>query len=341
MRNTITVGAISSHPGPSGPTSITTGPDGALWFAGGCIGRMTTTGLVTNVYRMTTAENRITMGPDRALWFTTNSTAASGNPLVSTGATIDRISVPATPSPRTLNHLAITTYHLSTGSPGNLTIGPDGALWFPITAPPAIGRITTAGVITEFPVPSCSSPTTLTTGPDGALWYTTFDFPTPGGPGQASVSRMTTLGVVTVTYSAPFPSGATDIETGPDGALWFTSNTGFCTPASGGCELYAYRSIVRMTTTGVFTDYPVPEPEAYGTGPQDITTGPDGGLWFTSFGLQSAIGRITTSGVITNCTSSALGAPYGITMGPDGARRSTNSRAHTIGRRPDPTAFAC
>ncbi len=302
---------------------------------------MTTTGLVTNVYRMTTAENRITMGPDRALWFTTNSTAASGNPLVSTGATIDRISVPATPGARTLNHLAITTYHLSTGSPGNLTIGPDGALWFPITAPPAIGRITTAGVITEFPVPNGSSPTTLTTGPDGALWYTTFDFPTPGGPGQASVSRMTTLGVVTATYSAPFPSGATDIETGPDGALWFTSNTGFCTPASGGCELYAYRSIVRMTTTGVFTDYPVPEPEAYGTGPQDITTGPDGGLWFTSFGLQSAIGRITTSGVITNCTSSALGAPYGITTGPDGAIWFTNSRAHTIGRIPDPTAFAC
>jgi hypothetical protein len=36
-----------------------------------------------------------------------------------------------------------------------------------------IGRITTAGVITEFPIRTAASyPSGITTGPDGALWFT-------------------------------------------------------------------------------------------------------------------------------------------------------------------------
>jgi virginiamycin B lyase len=345
IRHSGVCGRANRPPRRGGPISITSGPDGDLWFAGSCIGRMTTTGQVTNVYRTTHFVNSITPGPDGALWFTTDPSYSSGD--VSTGAAIGRITVPGAPRPGTHRPVpsSITIYHLSTGSPGNITVGPDGALWFTMGLPPAIGRISTSGAITEYPVKNGLTPTpgTITAGPDGALWYTTIEFPTTTGPAQASVSRMTTSGVVTATYTTSFPAGADDIVTGPDGALWFTSNTGYCPiKVANGCYLVTYPSIVRMTTGGSFTEYGVPEPLGTGpTGPQDITTGPDGALWFTSYGPQGAVGRITTSGVMTNCTSSALKTPAGITAGPDGAIWFTNYLAHTIGRVPDPAAFAC
>ena len=53
--------------------------------------------------------------------------------------------------------------------------------------------------------------------------------------------------------------------------------------------------------------------------PFDITSGPDGALWFTEANIDR-IGRITTAGVISEfSTGITVGAsPYGITSGPDG-----------------------
>jgi hypothetical protein len=60
----------------------------------------------------------------------------------------------------------------ASSGPTGITTGPDGALWFTERAG-KIGRITTAGVITEFPVPTASSsPNGITAGPDGGLWFT-------------------------------------------------------------------------------------------------------------------------------------------------------------------------
>ncbi len=62
--------------------------------------------------------------------------------------------------------------------PGAIAAGPDGALWFTLPGPRVdkIGRITTAGVITEFTIPTIppygSLPTAIAAGPDGALWFT-------------------------------------------------------------------------------------------------------------------------------------------------------------------------
>ena len=54
-----------------------------------------------------------------------------------------------------------------------ITAGPDGALWFTEYSANRIGRITTAGVITEYTVPTASSkPYGIAVGPDGALWFT-------------------------------------------------------------------------------------------------------------------------------------------------------------------------
>jgi streptogramin lyase len=62
---------------------------------------------------------------------------------------------------------------LTAGSqPYGITAGPDGALWFTQFAANKIGRITTAGVVREFPLPTLNShPTGITSGSDGALWF--------------------------------------------------------------------------------------------------------------------------------------------------------------------------
>jgi streptogramin lyase len=71
----------------------------------------------------------------------------------------------------------ITEFGGVTGSPSRITAGPDGNLWFtePFRFDNRIGRITTAGVITEFQLTSPASPQGIVAGPDGNLWFTEFD----------------------------------------------------------------------------------------------------------------------------------------------------------------------
>ena len=111
----------------------------------------------------------------------------------------------------------ITEFPLPSGSdPNRITAGPDGALWFTEYQNNKIGRITTAGVVTEFPVPtSASSPQGIAAGTDGALWFTE--------SGTGKIGRITTAGVITE-FPIPKPGGGGPygITSGPDGALWFT-----------------------------------------------------------------------------------------------------------------------
>ena len=52
-------------------------------------------------------------------------------------------------------------------------MGPDGALWFVEKFGNNIGRITTNGTITEYPIPTArSAPWAIGPGPDGGLWFT-------------------------------------------------------------------------------------------------------------------------------------------------------------------------
>jgi virginiamycin B lyase len=54
-----------------------------------------------------------------------------------------------------------------------ITAGPGGALWFTEFAGNKIGRITTAGTVTEFTLPTPNgSPQGITAGPGGTLWFT-------------------------------------------------------------------------------------------------------------------------------------------------------------------------
>lgn len=206
-----TSGAITEYPLPGvldQPEGITVGPDGALWFTAagiGKIGRITTAGVFTPTDGFPSTGlagsgiSDITAGPDGALWFT----ESTGNQIgrITTGGVITHFTVPTlasdpsgiTPGPggglwfaqSAVGQIAqITTggvineYPGAGGAPSAIAVGSDGALWFTesdLTAN-AIGRITTAGVVTNhFPVPTAASePSDLTAGPDGALWFTEF-----------------------------------------------------------------------------------------------------------------------------------------------------------------------
>ena len=95
-----------------------------------------------------------------------------------------------------------------------MTAGPDGNLWFTETNG-NIGRITPAGVITEFQT-DVAPLSDITTGPDGNLWFI----------GTSTVGRITPTGAITSYQAQTVGGGPEYIITGPDGNLWFTETGG-------------------------------------------------------------------------------------------------------------------
>jgi virginiamycin B lyase len=306
--------AIDEFPLPpgTGPGGITAGPDGALWFVEegtSMIGRITTTGAVTNHFPVPTGPastvsplDQIITGPDGALWFTEprdneigRMTTAGGTPaefafpipdgrpegitvgpdgaLWFTAANAGKIGRIPTNPPAAPPHGI--TYYPPTGTAGSgitdITAGPDGALWFTESTGNRIGRITTGGVITHYDVPTpASEPSGITPGPGGGLWFTE--------SAANQLGQITTAGAITEYPGAGIAPSA--IAVGRDGALWFTESD----PAA--------NAIGRSTSGGLITNhFPVPTP---GSEPSDITPGPDAALWFTEF-LGDRIGRIETA----------------------------------------------
>src|SRR5262249_13712581 len=126
----------------SGPTTITVGLDGNLWFTEfntDSVARLTlATGAVSEfaVPGAGSGPAGITNGRDGALWFTE---AGSGE--------IGRITTSGFVTNEFLLKMALS-------DPEEITPGPDGALWFTELAADRIGRLSTAGAfsITEFPL---------------------------------------------------------------------------------------------------------------------------------------------------------------------------------------------
>lgn len=245
-------------------------------------------------------------------------------------------------------------------SPQGITTGPDGNLWFTEQAADKIGRMTTSGTVTEFPIAVSISGSLfgITAGPDGNLWF----------PDLLSkkIGKVTPDGTVTeypVTLPHPFSSGG--ITAGPDGALWFTANSGFFNPrgigrvdTSGNSVVYdvwgstccyfaddgpfgiaagadgalwftAGRDVGRIETIGFAM--PMANPGSGFAGAM-IAAGPDGNLWFTD-GTGNQIVRLTTAGGATGFPVPTAGSvPAGITAGPDGNIWFTESAGNKIGR---------
>lgn len=240
------------------PLDITAAPDGNLWFterSGGHVARITPGGVITE-YGSFFEPDGITVGPDGRIWLTDG---------ISSGGSIARINLDGT---------GLANFLLPAGSDAStIAAGPDGALWFTEQLANRIGRITTAGVITdEKPIPPFTSgvngpqPRGIVLGPDGRLWFT--ELGTPDQVGRVDTAFNFTM---FTPPGRPVPSGLTS---GPDGALWVDDYAG---------------TVWRTTTSGTFLPVVIP---LGGNGPQGIAVGPDGNLWVTMFN-QDQVLRIT------------------------------------------------
>ncbi len=97
----------------------------------------------------------------------------------------------------------------------SIASGADGALWFTESLTGQIGRITTAGVITEYPIPSGARPQYIAPAADGALWFTETGL---------GVGRITTAGVITEYPTPTQPNGTLGIIGLRDGSIYFSEN---------------------------------------------------------------------------------------------------------------------
>jgi virginiamycin B lyase len=280
------------------PTAMTVGPDANIWFAGvASIGSIAATGtsptshtyaLPTNSNTLTNV-NGLTTGPDGNLWY-------AGNAMTLPQMLVGSFS----PS----SH-AGTNYAATFGAfPFGIVPGPDGNLWFAQLREPtgqnAIGKVTTGGTFTDFPLtstPYFQTVSNIVSGPDGNLWFTENC--------EGNLGSITTAGTITE-YPAAGASGTVGITVGPDGLLWYTN----------GFNDYGW-----MTTGGTAA---FGQAGLTGGSPRSITTGPDGAIWFVEAGADGMgnyyIGRVNPSDDSQTEISLGKTAPTGpIIAGPDGA----------------------
>ncbi|MFI5460432.1 MAG: hypothetical protein ACHRXM_33870 [Isosphaerales bacterium] len=283
--------------GGSGPTGITAGPDGNLWFTmgSGYIGMIN-----PGTHAMTEFPDSgpapaddvdITAGADGDLWFTDQ----GNNEIGVINPTTDAITKFAIPT--------------ANSRPFGVTAGPDGNVWFTELGANKIGQINpTTHAISEFPVPTAGvEPWFITTGPNGNLWFTELSAPKNIGeinPTTHAISE----------FPMPAGHGGIGIAAGPDGNLWIGDGDG---------EIGEVNS-----TTGAVTEFTIPANHpSWG-----ITAGPDGNLWFTE-NVTAGIGEInpTTDAITEYAVPYANSSPAFITSGPDGNLWFTDPGTNSIG----------
>lgn len=294
----------------SAPWGITSGPDGNLWFAdrgAQKIGRITTSGQITEYSVTVCCPIDITTGPDGDLWSTV--TYDNGD------ATQSYIGQTA-PQGKTTLHPIFSDYT----HPWGITKGSDGNLWFTVYENEIeedwndyFGMMTPQGKVTLYPAGTFAHPYYVTIGPDGNLWFT------EGGASFQGIVQFNLLTKAMTYYEIYSRIEPIDITTGSDGNLWFTNFAGY---------------IERLNpTSGKFTRYTVPTPNSE---PWGITSGPDGDIWFTEYGAGK-IGRFnpnaTAASSITEYSiPTPSSEPMMITTGPDGNLWFTESGTGKIGK---------
>ena len=281
-------------PGPAGPLAeggVTVGPDGGTWYLSSTTVRgpegtahtfstileATAAGAVERARYPSGGYAPVAMatGADGALWIAD----------IGEGGSIDRYEPGGT-----------IVHYPTLGLPIGIVAGPDGALWFTQAAPcigyggPCVGRISTTGEISDYPLPIASEAYGITVGADGALWLAEWQ--------SGTIGRLSTSGQL-AQFPVPRPTAPArgfesvtprNLTAGPDGAIWFTD------PGD--------NSIGRVSSTGQVSEYPIPPlarserllatvPQA---GPDGIAAGPGGVLWANE-GTATAIARIDPSAV--------------------------------------------
>jgi streptogramin lyase len=263
-------------PAGSSPQGITAGPDGNLWFTDvgntGAIGKVTTTGVITEYSAGLTPNSNpwnIVTGPDGNLWFTEHAATQVG-----------RIT-PATTS--------ITEYSGLLGATDGIASGPDGNLWLTEDANPGrLGRITTAGVMSEYTagLTANAGPQDITSGGDGRLYFTE-------SQGSGAVGAITVSGTI-----SEYSSGLTALSTpyglaaGSDGGIWFTERAN---PGRIG-KLTIPPAAATGTASNITANSATP---AGSVTPNSLTT-----TYYFQYGTSTSYGSQTPSGSLAASSSS-------------------------------------
>ncbi|KAA1397930.1 virginiamycin B lyase family protein [Aeromicrobium ginsengisoli] len=255
---------------------LSVGSDGNLWLRTGAstsvptaaISRMTPDGRITSSPGSSypTLGSDEVVGPDGRLWY------------LAGGFGIGYVE----PDGHSAVYLVSGAKTMST--PGSLTVGRDGNVWFTEVDRDRVVRMTPSGVSTRFAagISPGAHPSDITTGSDGNLWFTE--------GGLKRIGRITPSGEVT-----EFGAGITGEPSriiGSGGSLWFTEID----------ENGTQFRLARVTTAGVVTELPI-EANARIT---DLSADADGNVWVigntpNAGGTATAgwIDRITPDGTIT------------------------------------------
>jgi virginiamycin B lyase len=182
---------------------IAAGPDGKIWLGDqtGQVVRINPTDMLeeaTSDIPLTGFNVRnLAPGPDGNVWVT------------DFGGQIGRVTPAGVATP----------FDVPANSAWDIVTGPDGNVWYPAPdGAPLAGRLTTAGVATEFPLTPVGDPHGITVGPDGALWIAL-------AVGN-SIGRITTGGQFSEIKGLTAAARPEYIAAGPDNTLWFTEQDG-------------------------------------------------------------------------------------------------------------------
>jgi virginiamycin B lyase len=212
----------------------------------------------------------IAVGPTGEVWFTDGFTAAPAIGRLAADGTMTRFPLPTVDS----NPMG----PAGGSAPSDITLGPDGNMWFLEAGADQIGRITADGVITEFPLPGRESmhvlPAGIAAGPDGAVWFTESL--------GSKVSRIDSVSGAIKEFSVTRGSnkvGPGTLTLGSDGALWFD---------------VGLEGIGRMNTSGSAKTFPTVTGASWFW---SVTSGPDGFVWFLDD--QARVMRISPEGAVS------------------------------------------
>ncbi len=262
-----------------GISDIAKGPDGNVWFTNFGIGRISPSGVSSQItLGLSSNADVLTTGADGNVWFLEQHKVGK-----------------ITPAGRVTEYDVRSTYPYFFLTPSyGITLGPDGNVWFTEYWNRRIGRVTPRGVVTEFAIPGngYNNPTGIVAGRDGNLWF---------GQNNGLIGRLNPL-TGKFLSSVSVPGNPFKLTIGADGNIWFDQSIGrityagavrmFPDPSGYGFGLASARdgniwivdwandSFDRINPrTGQYLA-PLHPPTAY-SGLDKMTIGPDGNVWFT------------------------------------------------------------
>lgn len=180
--------------------------------------------------------------------------------------------------------------------PRAITNGSDGNRWFTESSanlPAKIGRITPAGVVTEFgtplePVCNGCILTDIVQGPDNVLYFTSND---------PFLGRITTSGTVLAPVALPESNALGGNITAHLNQIWISDFNND--------SLWRYD-----IPSAAFTQFPVPEPS-------DVAVDNAGRVWFATPDVAPGIGRLDPGTGVSTVTPTQ-GSPRELTIAPNG-----------------------